>query len=288
LAFSCLVNLVGNISDPTKTPFTCSPAALQANKDISLVKDIMTPVQKKMLEDNKEKIVNFHQALEDQDDMVKLIEKGKFTAAEKMLTDGLTKEENDGGYNADVVKTLNETIDKISNGYSTMTIESGLEMLETLFTETYPTIIGTNTQTDIKIKKDVLNALSTAVYRKLEVVGAFYSKDGLVGEDYLQSKIYSLLQLVVMMPETYPGHKSSIYWTVARLGFKGVTTSMGGITNIDIPENLQKESDKKKLLDEKNSEDIKLITPDNGGSGTIKIDTNPAIDTTKTVIPNKK
>jgi hypothetical protein len=91
-----------------------------------------------------------------------------------------------------------------------------------------------------------------------------------------------------MMPETYPGHKSSIYWTVARLGFKGVTTSMGGITNIDIPENLQKESDKKKLLDEKNSEDIKLITPDNGGSGTIKIDTNPAIDTTKTVIPNKK
>jgi hypothetical protein len=147
------------------------------------------------------------------------LEKGDFSTAKQLMTTG--------GYDVTVTATLTTVIDIVSGYYDNMTAENGLGTIKTLFTVIYPIIIGTGDKTDITIKTGTLNALTTAIYNKL--------KDNFYSEKDLQAKIYPMLQTIVMLPETYPGHKQSIYDTVEKLGFTGVTTSAGGVTEIVIP-----------------------------------------------------
>ncbi len=254
----CLYTLLANIYEPEKNEFVCSTANIKAKAIMDNVLDGATPEQQEIIKKGEKKIIELVEKEEAQDTLLGLIEKGKFSDAKALLTAG--------DYDATAVALLITAIDGVSASYNNMTVKTGLEMLNKLFTETYPNVIGTETINGLRLKREVLNALTTAVYKKLVKVGATYYQDGLVGEDYIQSQIYALLKIVVMLPETFPGHKSSIYQTAANLGFNGVTTSQGGVTTITVPDELEQEDDVKP---ENDTNKAPLVVPDNAGSGSI-------------------
>ena len=230
LAFECLVNLFKSIAYPTLTKFTCDYAEFLAkNATQSIVG--ATPEQQKIIDQGTKKLEILITATQNNDSIIVLIEKADFIKAKQKM--------NTNEHDPSVVAALSAVIDEVAAGYSNMTVESGLALIKSLFTVSYPKIVGEKSGIEWQFKKDILNALTTVIYNKLKVVGASYTEGKLTGEAYLQSKIYKLLQTVVMLKETNPGHKSSIYETVANLGFTGVRITESGAAEIKIPDNLK-------------------------------------------------
>ncbi len=136
---------------------------------------------------------------------------------------------------------LGTVMNKVIVSSYDMTVDSGLELMKTILNEYYPRVIGDGSIACLRFKKEALKFVVTALYEELIKKAANYSdsESGLKGTDYIHASIYDMLKTVVILPETFPGHKTAIYEIFRDLGLSGVSISAGGVTEINVPENLK-------------------------------------------------
>ncbi|MEI6093489.1 MAG: hypothetical protein WCQ47_07390, partial [bacterium] len=239
MASACMMSLFKNILEPSKNQYICEDTEGAAKMASRSAADSflegnpeITPAQKKIIENGQENLEKAITTALKNMSVVELIEEGQFKEAKEKMLDN---SEHDAG----TVQTLIAVMDDFSNSYKGMTVQSGLSKLEALFVGTYPAVIPNGPTKEIQFKKDVLAAIATATYIKLKAISMNYKKDGLVGEDYLQARLYQMLQSrILFLNDTFPPYKDAVYKVLSNLGLAGIKTNKYGGTEIEAPEKL--------------------------------------------------